>query len=235
MNISKKTIDLFKIVSRLNLSIMILPEDIEENGHRIYSKSVSGSSMCTAIIDEKIDKPFVTTDLSRFIKTIELFPQDSDYQFEDNYVTITSPSKNQKFKFYYSPKSLVECTQSNKLPKKQENISIDIPLSKDIIKKINDASSSLGVDDLKFYTEDGKVYVSILDKKNSTSNDFNIEIGDNEVDAENSFFFFKKFNIQLTNDDYVCRISDKGLAEFICRSGEYQELRYFVVSEAVAE
>ena len=235
MNISKKTIDLFKIFSRLNLSIMILPEDIEDEGHRIYSKSVSGSSMCTAIIEEKIDKPFITTDLARFIKTIELFPPDSDYTFEDNYVLITSPSKNQKFKFYYSPKSLVECTQSNKLPKKQKNISIDIPLSKEIIKKINDASSSLGVDDLKFYTENGKVYVSILDKKNSTSNDFNIEIGDNEADAENSFFFFKKFNIQLTNDDYICRISDKGLAEFICKTGEYKELRYFVVSEAVAE
>ena len=127
MNISKKTIDLFKIFSRLNLSIMILPDDIEDNGHRIYSKSISGSSMCTAVIDEKIDKPFITTDLTRFIKTIELFPSDSDYEFSDSYVTITSPLKNQKFKFYYSPKSLVECTQSNKLPKKQTDIAIEIP------------------------------------------------------------------------------------------------------------
>ena len=235
MNISKKTIDLFKIFSRLNLSIMILPDDIEDNGHRIYSKSISGSSMCTAVIDEKIDKPFITTDLTRFIKTIELFPPDSDYEFSDSYVTITSPSKNQKFKFYYSPKSLVECTQSNKLPKKQTDIAIEIPLTKELIKKINDASASLGVDDLKFYTENGKVYISILDKKNSTSNDFNIEIGDNEVDAENSVFFFKKFNIQLTNDDYSCRISERGLAEFVCRSSDYKELRYFVVSEAVVD
>ena len=227
MKLSKETLAALKYLATVNSSIMIKPENVENDNTRLFSRSETHALLATVLIAEKFDKPFITTDLPRFLSIVSLF-EDPEFDFAEDMVTITDTASKQKMVFYYSPVHLVEKVQSNKLPKEQPNIAMSFSLSKDNLEKIKKASDMLGCDDIVIYADKKVVKVAIMNPSVDTSNSFEIEV---EVSGKPSGkFFFKKTNLRVRETDYSVSISDSGLMEMIAQDGVYAEEKAFVVA-----
>lgn len=224
MKLSNETMEILKHFATLNPAIMIEPN--EEN--RIYSAAETKALVGTCILKETFEKPFITTDLGRFLSVASLFTE-PDFEFGDDSVRITSENGAQNMVFYYAPAHLVN--QKNKLPKKQEDVAIEFCMSKDAFSRIRKASDVMGVSDIRVKAANGKITLSCLERKMATSNSFDLIVGDcdPELDVD---FYFKKQNLRLTEDDYSVVMYKTRLVEFIAQNKLYSELRFFVVAEA---
>ena len=61
-------------------------------------------------------------------------------------------------------------------------------------------------------TKDGDVVLKVCDKKNDTSNKFDIVVGENAT--ANYTFYFKVENLKMISGDYDVAVSSKSIAHF---------------------
>ena len=87
------------------------------------------------------------------------------------------------------------------------------------------ASGVYQLADLSAIGGDGVVKLVVRDKKNDTSNDFAVVVGETE---KNFVFNFKVENIKLIPGSYDVVVSQKLLSKFTCRE---HELTYFIALE----
>jgi hypothetical protein len=98
-------------------------------------------------------------------------------------------------------------------------------LQEEQLQTILKSSSILGLPDLSAVGEAGVIKLVVSDRKNDTSNEYSIVVG--ETDAEFSFNF-KIENIKLIRGSYEVVISQKKLARFY---SERYNLTYFIALE----
>ena len=87
--------------------------------------------------------------------------------------------------------------------------------------------SVLGVPDMVLDTgDDGTMLLRVSDRKNDTSNNFSIEVGDNAT--PNQKFFFKVENLKLLSGDYDVEVSTKGISRF---KNVNKNIEYYIALE----
>ena len=86
---------------------------------------------------------------------------------------------------------------------------------------------SLPTKDLCVYNKGDKVHLMVCDKKNETSNTYDVPVGKNTYDTE-FCFCFKTENIVLLPGDYKVDISAKGISRFTSSGNGVQ---YFIALE----
>ena len=215
MKLSDSTLSLLKNFSAINQSILF------KQGTKLRTISVMKNILAEATITEELPRDFGIYDLNQFLNGLSLHNSpDLDFQ-EDNYVVIKEGRSRSKY-FFADPQVIV--TPPDKtflLP--SEDVTFD--LSTDQLDKLLKAAAIYQLPDLSVVGENGAVKLLVRDKKNDTSNDYSVTVG--ETDKQFSFNF-KVENIKILPGNYEVVVSSKLLSRFVSNN---QDLTYFIAVE----
>ena len=177
--------------------------------------------LAEAEIKEDFPKDFAIYDLNQFLNGLSLH-QDPDLDFkEDSYVTIREGKRRVKY-FFADPNVIISP------PEKEINLptqDVCFQLDSSTLEKLLKAAAVYQLPDLSAVGEAGVIKLVVRDKKNDTSNEFAIVVG--ETDKEFSFNF-KVENIKIIPGAYDVVVSSKLLSEF--KNTKY-DLKYYIALE----
>ena len=215
MKLSDSTLSLLKNFSTINQSILF------KQGTKLRTISVMKNILAEATISEELPRDFGIYDLGQFLNGLSLHNNpDLDFQ-EDNYVVIKEGRSRSKY-FFADPQVIVTPPERPmNLP--SEDVTFD--LSTEQLDKLLKAAAIYQLPDLAVVGANGVVKIVVRDKKNDTSNDFAITVG--ETDKQFSFNF-KVENIKILPGNYEVVVSSKLLSRF---SSKNQDLTYFIALE----
>ena len=201
MKLSDKTLTLLKNFSSINQSILF------KQGNSLRTISVMKNILAEATIEEDLPKDFGIYDLNQFLNGLNLH-QNAELDFQnDNYVVIKEGKSRSKY-FFADPNVIV--TPPDKdiiLPSEDVCFLLD---TKELDKLLK-AAAVYQLPDLSVVGEAGVVKLVVRDKKNDTSNDFSVVVGETD---EVFTFNFKVENIKIIPGNYEVVISSKLLSRF---------------------
>ena len=215
MKLSDKTINLLKNFSDINQSILF------KKGNKLRTISVMKNILAEADVPEDFPKDFGIYDLNQFLRGVFLHNQPELDFGNDGHVVIREGKTRSKY-FFADPSVIV--TPPDKeltLP----NVDVEFELSTEQLDKVRKAVLAFQLPDLSVVGEAGVVKLVVHDKKNDTSNDFQVIVG--ETDSE-FCFNFKVENIKILPGSYHVAISSKLLSRFT--NNDY-DLTYYIALE----
>ena len=215
MKLSDKTINLLKNFSDINQSILF------KKGNKLRTISVMKNIMAEAEIQEDFPKDFAIYDLTQFLRGVFLHNQPELDFANDGHVVIREGKTRSKYFFADPSVIVVPPEKSLTLP----TMDVEFELAAEQLEKIRKAVLAFQLPDLSVIGEAGVVKLVVHDKKNDTSNDFQVLVG--ETDGE-FCFHFKVENIKVIPGDYKVSISSKLLSKFI--NTDY-DLTYYIALE----
>ena len=216
MKLSDKTLSLLKNFSTINQSILF------KKGTKLRTISVMKNILAEATISEEIPRDFGIYDLGQFLNGLSLHHNpDLDFQDDDSYVVIKEGRSRSKY--FFADSNCIVTPPEKTLTLPDETVTFD--LSTDQLDKLLKAAAIYQLSDLSVVGGEGVVKVLVRDKKNETSNDFSIIVG--ETDATFSFNF-KVENIKILPGNYNVVVSQKLLSRFTSKN---QDLTYYIALE----
>jgi len=125
-------------------------------------------------------------------------------------LTISAEGSRSKVKYFYSdPSVIVSPTKDVNMPESD----VTFTLSESNLAQLRKMAAILSSPDLALIgTKDGDVILKVCDKKNDTSNKFEIVVGENAT--ANYTFYFKVENLKMISGDYDVAVSSKSIAHF---------------------
>lgn len=197
MKISDSTKAVLKNFSEINPSLVF------RAGNVIRTLKPNKTVMASAKIKEEIKSDAAVYDLSRFLGTLSLF-DDPDINFSDKKFIITSGSSKVNYT-YASEEMIITPPQKDiTIPDVEEVVTV----SWDNMSRVIKAAGVLGLNEIAFQAEDGKLFMSAIDSKNPTSDKFDIQIGE----SEKSFVMILMVeNMRFIPNDYIVSLSFKGI------------------------
>tara|TARA_Y100000589_G_scaffold41875_3_gene35191 strand:+ start:1348 stop:2022 length:675 start_codon:yes stop_codon:yes gene_type:complete len=217
MKLSDKTHKILQNFTSINQSLSF------KEGRTIRTISPMQNVLAEAEIEEYIPKDFAIYDLPQFLNTVALYRDpDIDVSTEDTHAMIREGKMNRS-KYFFSDPSVIIAPPEKEMKLPTEDVSFVV--QDEQLRRIMKSSGILGLPDLSVVGEAGVVKLVVSDRKNDTSNDFQIVVG--ETSAE-FCFNFKIENIKLVPGSYEVVISRKNLARFVNNA---LNLTYFIALE----
>ena len=215
MKLSDKTLSLLKNFSGINQSILF------KEGSSLRTISVMKNILAEATITETFPKDFGIYDLNQFLNGLNLH-QTPELDFEnDKYVMIREGKSRSKY-FFADPSVIVTPPDKEILLPSED---VCFMLNTQQLDKLLKAAAIYQLPDLSAVGEAGVVKLVVRDKKNDTSNDFSIVVG--ETDGIFTFNF-KVENIKILPGSYEVVISQKLLSQFTSTD---RDLKYYIAME----
>ena len=215
MKLSDKTISVLKNFSSINQSILF------KEGSKLRTISVMKNILAEATINEEFMKDFGIYDLNQFLNGLSLHSSPELDFANDGYVVIREGRSRTKY-FFADPNVIVTPPEKAiQLPSED----VQFELSTEQLDKLLKASAVYQLPDLSAVGESGVVKLVVRDKKNDTSNDFSVIVG--ETDKEFSFNF-KVENIKILPGTYDVVVSQKLLSRFTSKN---HDLTYYIALE----
>ena len=215
MKLSEKTLTLLKNFSNINQSILF------KQGSSLRTISVMKNILAEATIDEDLPTDFGIYDLGQFLNGLALHNRpELDFQNE-GYVYIKEGRMRSKY-FFADPKVIVTPPEKEiTLPSED----VSFTLSTDQLDKLLKAAGIYQLPDLTVVGRNGVVKIQVRDRKNDTSNDFAITVGE----TDDTFSFnFKVENIKILPGTYDVVVSKKLLSRF---TSQNYNLKYYIALE----
>jgi len=215
MKLSDKTLSFLKNFSTINQSILF------KEGSKLRTISVMKNILAEATVTEEFTKDFGIYDLNQFLNGLSLHQQPELDFVNDNYVVIREGKSRSKY-FFADPNVIITP------PEKEINLpseDVCFELSTDQLDKLLKAAAVYQLPDISAVGESGVIKLVVRDKKNDTSNDFAIVVG--ETDKEFSFNF-KVENIKVLPGTYEVVVSQKLLSRFTSKN---HDLTYYIALE----
>ena len=215
MNLSDQTLTILKNFAGINNSILV------KEGTKLRTISVAKNILAEAVIDEEFPRDFAIYDLNQFLNGLGLH-QDPDLDFgNESYITIKEGKRRVKY-FYADPAVIISPPDKDiTLPSEDVRFQLD----NTVMEKLLKAAAVYQLPDLSAVGEAGVIKLVVRDKKNDTSNEFAIVVG--ETDKQFAFNF-KVENIRIIPGAYNVVLSNKLLSEF---TNENLELKYYIALE----
>ena len=215
MKLSDSTLSLLKNFSTINQSILF------KKGTRLRTISVMKNILAEATIAEEFPKDFGIYDLNQYLNGLALH-NNPELNFEaDNYVVIKEGRSRSKY--FFADPSVIITPPEKSIDLPSEDVTFD--LSTDQLDKLLKAAAIYQLPDLSVVGGDGVVKVLVRDKKNDTSNDYSVIVGE----TESTFSFnFKVENIKILPGTYTVVVSQKLLSRF---TNKNQDLVYYIALE----
>ena len=215
MKLSPETITILKNFASINQSILV------KCGSKLSTISVMKNILAEAEVKESFSKDFAIYDLNQFLNGLGLH-QDPDLDFQNNSHVIIREGKR-RVKYFFADPDVIVTPPNKELSLPTEDVSFQLEHSQ--LDKMIKASAVYQLPDLSVIGEDGVVKLVVRDKKNDTSNEFSIIVGE----TEKVFTFnFKVENIKIIPGTYDVIISQKLLSKF---TNEKYNLTYYVALE----
>jgi|TARA_Y100000015_G_scaffold26938_1_gene26112 hypothetical protein len=215
MKLSDSTLTILKNFAGINNSILV------KEGKRLRTISVAKNILAEAEIKENFPKDFAIYDLNQFLNGLSLH-QDPDLDFnQDSYLSIKEGKRRVKY-FFADPNVIISPPEKDiTLP--TEDISFQLDSAS--LEKLVKAAQVYQLPDLSAIGEAGVIKLVVRDKKNDTSNEYAIVVG--ETDKEFSFNF-KVENIKIIPGAYDVVVSSKLLSKF---TNTKYNLTYYIALE----
>jgi len=215
MKLSDKTLSVLKNFSTINQSILF------KQGNRLRTISVMKNILAEATITEELPKDFGIYDLNQFLNGLGLH-QNPELDFvNEGHVVIKEGRMRSKY-FFADPNVIITPPEKSiELP--SEDVSFELRTEQ--LDKLLKAAAIYQLPDLAVVGGEGVVKILVRDKKNDTSNDFSIVVG--ETDKEFSFNF-KVENIKILPGTYDVIVSQKLLSRFTSKN---HDLLYYIALE----
>ena len=215
MKLSDKTLSLLKNFSGINQSILF------KEGDKLRTISVMKNILAEATITEIFPKDFGIYDLNQFLNGLNLH-QTPELDFEnDKYVMIREGKSRSKY--FFADPSVIVTPPDKEIVLPSEDVCF--VLNTQQLDKLLKAAAIYQLPDLSAVGEVGVVKLVVRDKKNDTSNDFSIVVG--ETDSIFTFNF-KVENIKILPGSYEVVISQKLLSQFTSTD---RDLKYYIAME----
>ena len=215
MKLSESTLSLLKNFSTINQSILF------KQGNRLRTISVMKNILAEATIGEDLPKDFGIYDLNQFLNGLALH-NNPELDFEDDSYVIIKEGRSRS-KYFFADPNVIITPPEKSITLPSEDVTFD--LSTDQLDKLLKAAAIYQLPDLSVVGEGVVVKVLVRDKKNDTSNDFSITVG--ETDATFSFNF-KVENIKILPGTYEVVVSQKLLSRFTAKN---YDLTYYIALE----
>ena len=215
MKLSDKTLTILKNFAGINNSILV------KEGTNLRTISVAKNILAEATIEEDFPREFGIYDLNQFLNGLDLH-QNPDLDFtKDTYLDIKEGKRRVKY-FFADPNVIIAPPEKEiSLPTQDVCFNLDSTALDKLLK----AAAVYQLPDLSAIGKDGIVKLVVRDKKNDTSNEYAIEVGE----TDNTFVFnFKVENIKIIPGSYEVIVSSKLLSQF--QNTQY-DLKYFIALE----
>ena len=215
MKLSEKTFTLLKNFATINNSVLV------KQGSKLRTISIAKNILAEATVNEEFPRDFAIYDLNQFLNGLGLH-QDPELDFkEQSYMNIREGKRRVKY-FYADPNVIVAPPDKEiSLPSEDVHFQLDSVTLEKLLK----AAAVYQLPDLSAVGEAGVVKLVARDKKNDTSNEFAIVVG--ETDKE-FVFNFKVENIKIIPGAYDVIVSSKLLSQF---TNENYNLKYYIALE----
>jgi hypothetical protein len=215
MNLCDNTLGILKNFAGINNSILV------KEGNQLRTMSVAKNILAEAQIDEEFPREFAIYDLNQFLNGLSLH-QDPELDFkEDTYLNIREGKRRVKY-FYADPNVIVSPPEKEiTLPSEDVHFQLDSVTLEKLLK----AAAVYQLPDLSAVGDAGVIKLVVSDKKNDTTNEFAIVVG--ETDKKFTFNF-RVENIKIITGAYDVVISSKLLSRFTCTS---IPLTYYIALE----
>lgn len=219
MKISENTIELLKNFSTINQSILF------KTGKKLKTISVMKNILAEAIVDDEFPRDFAIYDLNQFLNGIDLHSKKGDtpeLEFNGSDFVIIKDGKT-KSKYFFSDPSVIITPPEKTIALPSEDVCFE--LTKEQLVKLLKASSVYQLPDFSAVGENGVVKLVVRDKKNDTSNDFSIVVGET---ISEFVFNFKVENIRIVPGVYEVVVSKSLISRFKNKS---RDLTYWIALE----
>ena len=215
MKLSDSTLTVLKNFAGINNSILV------KEGKKLRTISVAKNILAEANIEEEFPRDVAIYDLNQFLNGLGLHA-DPDLDFSpESYITIKEGKRRVKY-FYADPQVIVAP------PEKEINLPTEdvcFQLDSTALDKLLKAAAVYQLPDLSAIGEAGVVKLVVRDKKNDTSNEYAVVVG--ETDKE-FVFNFRVENIKIIPGAYDVVVSSKLLSKF---SNARYDLQYYIALE----
>ena len=203
MKINQNTLDILKNFSEINTNILIKP------GTELSTISTMRNIFAKATIAEAFDSEFGIYDLNEFLAVVSSLNK-PELNLQDKFMTISAEGSKSKVKYFYSdPSVIVSPTKEVNMPEADVSFS----LSEANLTQLQKMAAILKTPDLALEgTKGGDVVLKVCDKKNDTSNNFDIVVGENAT--ADYTFYFKVENMKMISGNYDVSVSSKSISHF---------------------
>ena len=215
MKLSDNALAILKNFAGINNSILV------KEGNKLRTISVAKNILAEAEIKEEFPRDFAIYDLNQFLNGLSLH-QDPDLDFQqDTYLSIKEGKRRVKY-FFADPNVIIAPPEKDiTLPTQDVCFQMDSVT----LEKLTKAAAVYQLPDLSVIGEAGVIILVVRDKKNDTSNEYAIVVG--ETDAEFTFNF-KVENIKIIPGAYDVVVSSKLLSQF---TNTQHDLKYYIALE----
>ncbi len=215
MKLSDKTLLLLKNFSGINQSILF------RQGNKLRTISVMKNILAESEITEEFPKDFGIYDLNQFLNGLNLH-QNAELDFDnDGYVVIREGKMRSKY--FFADPSVIVIPPDKEITLPSEDVCFELNTQQ--LDKLLKASAIYQLPDLSAVGDAGVIKLVVRDKKNDTSNNFSIVVG--ETDSVFTFNF-KVENIKILPGAYEVVISQKLLSRFTSTD---RDLKYYIAME----
>jgi len=215
MKLSESTVSLLKNFSSINQSILF------KEGQKLRSISVMKNILVEANVSEEFPKDFGIYDLNQFLNGLSLHSS-PDLDFDnDQYVVIKEGRSRSKY--FFADPSVIVAPPEKEISLPTEDVCF--VLTSQQLEKLKKAASVYQLPDISVIGENGVIKLVARDKKNDTSNDFSIVVG--ETNSE-FVFNFKEENLKIVPGNYDVVVSEKLLSRF---SNQNIDVTYYIALE----
>jgi hypothetical protein len=216
MKLSDNTLTLLKNFAGINQSILV------KKGNKLRTISIAKNILAEAEITEEFPREFAVYDLNQFLNGLSLH-QDPDLDFTENsYITIREGKRRVKY-FYADPNVIISPPEKEiKLPSED----VCFQLETGALEKLVKAAAVYQLPDISAIGDAGVIRLVVRDKKNDTSNEYSIVVGETD---EQFTFNFKVENIsKIVSGAYNVVVSRKLLSQF---TNTKHNLSYWIALE----
>jgi len=218
MNLSSDTLSVLKNFSDINQNLLIKP------GNKVQTISTMKNILAEAEVSEKFDSEFAIYDLPEFLRSVELFEKPELKFNGGGYVNIAE--NNQAIKYFFADKSvIVSPSKGISMPDKH----VTFTLKKDQFTKIMKGATTLNLPDISVEGNGKKISMVATDKKNKSSNEYSIDLGETD---KTFTAYFRTENFKQIVDDYDVAISKAKISHFVNRN---KAVQYWIALEPDSE
>ena len=215
MKLSDNALAILKNFAGINNSILV------KQGNKLRTISVAKNILAEAEIKEDFPRDFAIYDLNQFLNGLSLH-QDPDLDFnQDSFLSIKEGKRRVKY-FFADPNVIIAPPEKEiTLPSQDVCFQLDSVTLDKLVK----AAAVYQLPDMSAIGENGVIKLVVRDKKNDTSNEYAIVVGETSDDFE---FNFKVENIKIIPGAYEVVVSSKLLSQF---TNTQHNLKYYIALE----
>ena len=172
-------------------------------------------------VEEEFERDFGIYDLNQFLNAMSLY-QNPQLKFENSsYVGISEG--NARSKYFFADPAVIVTPPDKSITLPSEDVCFELNTQQ--LDKLLKAAAVYQVPDLSVVGEAGVVKLVVRDKKNDTSNEYSVIVGET---SDEFTLNFKVENIKILPGSYEVVISKKLLSRF---TREDKNLVYYIALE----